>query len=284
MPRHPRVHAEGLLYHVMARGNDGQKIFLRESDYQVFIEALRTARERYPFSLYAYVLMSNHFHLLLAVDRFSTARILQSLLTGYVRRFNRIHHRRGHLFEGRYKAIVCDRDSYLLELVRYIHLNPVRAAMVKRPGEWRWSGHREYLGKEKSGLIDRGPVMGELTTVARYEAFVREGAKVNYRAEWHPGDGAPFLGPERFVKKIAKETSPPSVSRRAPLKDLLKSVAAKAGLPAEILLRKGRLANVVEARDRFIREAVLKQGYLASQVAEFLVCHPSNVSRALQKS
>jgi putative transposase len=240
--------------------------------------------QRYPFSLYAYVLMSNHFHLLLEVDRFPTARILQSLLTGYVRRFNKIHHRRGHLFEGRYKAIVCDRDSYLLELVRYIHLNPVRAAMVKRPSEWQWSGHGEYLGKEKRGLIDSGPVMGELRTVARYEAFIREEAKVNYRAEWHPGDGAPFLGPERFVKKISKETIRPPISRRVSLKDLLKSVAASSRLPAEILLRKGRLANVVEARDRFIREAVLEPGYLASQVAHFLNSHPSNVSRALQKS
>ena len=127
MPLHPRVHTKGLLYHVMTRGNGGQKIFLRQSDYQAFIEALRTVRERYPFSLYAYVLMSNHFHLLLEVERFSTARILQSLLTGYVRRFNKTHGR-----EGRYKAIVCDRDSYLLELVHYIHLNPVRATIVKR--------------------------------------------------------------------------------------------------------------------------------------------------------
>ncbi len=283
MPRHPRVHAEGLLYHVMARGIDGPKIFLGQSDYQAFIEALRIVRQRYPFSLYAYVLMSNHFHLLLEVDRFSTARILQSLLTGYVRRFNRSHRRRGHLFEGRYKAIVCDRDSYLLELVRYIHLNPVRAEMVKRAGEWRWSGHREYLGKEKSGLIDSRPVMEEFRTAARYEAFIREGAKVNYRAEWHPGDGAPFLGPERFVMKIAKEMIPPPISRRSSLKDLLNSVAVNAGVSAETLLRKGRLANVVEARDRFIREAVLDQGYLASQVAEFLACHPYNVSRTLQK-
>jgi putative transposase len=225
--------------------------------------------------------MSNHFHLLLEVHRFPTARILQSLLTGYVRHFNKIHHRRGHLFEGRYKAIVCDRDSYLLELVRYIHLNPVRAAMVKRPSEWQWSGHGEYLGKEKRGLIDSGPVMGELRTASRYEAFIRDGAKVNYRAEWHPGDGAPFLGPERFVKKIAKETIPPPVSRCASLKSLLKNVA---GLSAEVLLRKGRRASVVNARDQFIREAVLKQGYLASQVAAFLACHPSNASRALQKN
>jgi len=150
MPRHPRVHAEGLLYHVIARGNDGQKIFLRQSDYQAFTEALRTVRQRYLFSLYAYVLMSNHFHLLLEVDRFPTARILQSLLTGYVRRFNKTHRRRGHLFEGRYKAIVCDRDSYLLELVRYIHLNPLRAKMVTQPGQWQWTGHGEIVTNEPS--------------------------------------------------------------------------------------------------------------------------------------
>ena len=148
--------------------------------------------------------MSNHFHLLLEVQQASTARVLQSLLTGYARRFNRTHHHRGHLFQGRYKAIVCDRDSYLLALVRYIHLNPVRAKMVKRPGEWQWSGHREYLGKDKRGLIDPGPVMEELRTTARYEAFIREGAKETYRAEWHPGDHAPFLGAVEFVKKLTR--------------------------------------------------------------------------------
>src|SRR4029450_13715554 len=99
MPCHPRVHAEGLLYHVMARGNDGQKIFVSESYYQALIEGLRTVRQRYPFSLYAYALMPNHFHLLLEVHRFPTARILQSLLTGYARRFNKVHipRRRGLL-------------------------------------------------------------------------------------------------------------------------------------------------------------------------------------------
>ena len=128
----------------MARGNDGRKVFLKDSDYQAFLEGLALARKRYPFYLYAYVLMSNHFHLLLEVQQASTARVLQSLLTGYARRFNQTYRRHGHLFQGRYKAIVCDRDSYLLELVRYIHLNPVRAKMVQRPGDWPWSGHGEY--------------------------------------------------------------------------------------------------------------------------------------------
>lgn len=283
MPRHPRVHAAGLLYHVTARGKNGQKIFLKQSDYQAFLEALTAVRRRYPFYLYAYVLMSNHFHLLLEVDDAPTARIMQSLLTSYVRRFNSVHRRRGHLFQGRYKAIVCDRESYLLELVRYIHLNPVRAALVKRPGDWLWSGHGEYLGKEKRGLIDPGPVLGELKSAARYEKFVREGIKESYRAEWHPGDQAPFLGSEKFVKKLAKKKTPPTPSRRVALGEVLRRVAVKAGVEPRVVRHRGRTARVVETRDRFICQAVREQGYGGAEVAAFLRCHPSNISRALQR-
>lgn len=136
MPRHPRIHASGLLYHLMARGNNGQPTFLDQTDYDGFLTALQTTRGRYPFRLYAYVLMPNHVHLLVEVGATPTGKLMQALFTAYVRAFNRRHRRRGHLFQGRYKAIVCDRDSYLLELVRYIHLNPVRAGLVQRPGEW----------------------------------------------------------------------------------------------------------------------------------------------------
>ena len=268
----------------MARGNNGQKIFLKRSDYKAFLEALSTVRRRYPFYLYAYVLMSNHFHLLLEVVDVPTARIMQSLLTGYVRRFNAINQHKGHLFQGRYRAIVCDRDSYLLELVRYIHLNPVRAGLVKRPGDWQWSGHGEYLGRDQRKLIDPGPVMAELRSKARYEAFIREGIKESYRAEWHPGDHAPFLGPERFIKKIAREKAPPPASRRVSLGELLGKIAVKNGVEPQALRRKGRAARLVEARDRFICQAVMEQGYRASEVAAFLHCHPSNTSRALQKT
>ncbi len=283
LPRHPRVHAQGLLYQVRARGNDGRKVFLNESDYAAFLDGVAVTRQRYPFYLYAYILMSNHFHLLLEVQQASTARVLQSLLTAYARRFNRTHRHRGHLFQGRYQAIVCDHDRYLLELVRYIHLNPVRAKMVKRPGEWQWSGHGEYLGKDKRGLIEPGPVMEELRTAARYEAFIREGVKEPYRAEWHPGEHAPFLGSERFVRKLVQEKTAPPASRRVSLENLLQKVASGAGLEPQSLKRKGRTAKMVEARDQFICRAVFEEGYLASELARFLGCHPSNVSRALQK-
>lgn len=282
MPCHPRIHAPGLLYHLTVRGNNGQAVFLDAADYEAFLTALQTTRERYPFSLYAYVLMPNHFHLLLEVGAASTGRVMQALLTGYARRFNRVYQHRGHVFQGRYKAIICERDSYLVELVRYIHLNPVRAGLVKRPGDWRWSGHGEYLGTVQRGLIAPGPVRGQLATPARYEAFVREGGRGGYRAEWHPSDTTPFLGPEKFVKRVAKRQES-SLVRRPRLETLWQEAAEQAGLSPAALRHGGRSARVVKGRDGFIRRAVLEAGYRAVTVASFVGCHASNISRALQK-
>ncbi|MBI2999864.1 MAG: transposase [Deltaproteobacteria bacterium] len=284
MPRHPRVHAPGLLFHVMARGNNGQKVFLGPADYEAFSNCLRNVGDRYPHYLYAYVLMPNHFHLLMEVSDAPTARIMQSLLTGYVRGFNRTHGRKGHLFQGRYKAIVCERDSYLLELVRYIHLNPVRAGLVRRPGEWKWSGHGEYLRKEKRRLIDPGPVMEELRTVARYEAFVRDGIKQGYQSEWHPGDSKPFLGVEGFVDRVVKGRKETSSRRPVAMETLCKQVAKEEGFTAEALRGRGRSASLAAARRQFIWQAVFEEGYEAAKVAQFLRCHASNVSRVLQRT
>jgi REP element-mobilizing transposase RayT len=267
----------------MARGNNGQAVYLTAADYEAFLTVLQTTREHYPFSLYAYVLMPNHFHLLLEVQEIPTGRLMQALLTGYARRFNRVHHRHGHVFQGRYQAIVCERDRYLLALARYIHLNPVRAGLVKRPRDWQWSGHAEYLGTSPRGLIDPGPVRGKLTTPAQYEAFVREGVKGGYQAEWHPGESAPFLGTARFVKRIVKGQVPSLPSRPVPIVTLWQEAAKQAGVSPEALRHGGRSARLVEARDNFIRRAVWEGGQRAVAVAAFLGCHASNISRALQK-
>jgi putative transposase len=283
MPRHPRIHVPGLLYHVMARGNNGQRIFLGREDYEAFLRLLQTTRERHPFLLYAYVLMPDHFHVLVEVGKTPTSRIMQAQLTGYARWFNRIHRRRGHVFQGRYKAILCDRDSYLLELVRYIHLNPVRAGLVRSPAAWKWSGHNEYLGTAKHKLIDPGPVRGELPRPARYEAFVREGLKGGYRSEWHPGDAFPFLGDEAFVRRVAKTKKPAPSRRVRPLEVLLEEVARQAGLSPDTLLQRGRSVPITDARDEFMRRAVRDHGHRAATVAAFLGCQASNVTRALRR-
>ncbi len=283
MPRHPRLHASGLLFHIMVRGNNKQDIFLDSTDYEEFLDAIEGTRTRYPFYLYAYVLMPNHFHLLVEVRQTPTARLMQALLTRYARGFNRRHQRSGPVFQGRYKAIVCEQKSYLLELTRYIHLNPVRAGFVRRPGKWPWSGHSEYLGKTRRGLIDSGPVQEILGSPGHYDAFVREGLKDGYRPEWHPGQQLPVLGPERFKKRILRKKPLSSSHPRLSLKALWRQTATKAEVPFNLLRSGGRSAVVVAVRDSFIRQAVDKAGYRAAVVAAFVGCHPSNITRALRK-
>jgi len=283
MPRHPRIHAPGLLYHLMARGNNGQAVFVAPADYEAFLQVLQTTRERYPFSLSAYVLLPNHFHLLLEVRETPTGRLMQAVLTGQARRVNRVHQRRGQVFQGRYTAILCERDSYLVELVRYLHLNPVRAGLVQRPQDWPWSGQREYLGRAKQRVTAPGPVRGQLATPAQYAAFVREGGKGSYRVEWHPSDSAPFLGPEQFVRRVVKGRELAPLRRPPPLAVLWQEAAEQAGLSPEAWRSGGRRVRVGAGRDGFLRRAVCEAGYRAATVAAVVGCPASTVSRALQR-
>ncbi|MEE9122545.1 MAG: transposase, partial [Syntrophobacteria bacterium] len=141
MARRPRVHFPGAFYHVIARGNRGQEIFLDKQDYQLYLSFLREYKERYQVLLYAYTLMPNHVHLLIEVSESPLSRLMQSLQFRYTRNFNIKYKKWGHLFQGRYKAILCQKDSYFLELSAYIHLNAVRAGLVKDPAEYQWSSY-----------------------------------------------------------------------------------------------------------------------------------------------
>jgi putative transposase len=127
MARKPRVDVEGGLCHVISRGNNRRTIFESPADYQKFLSLLEIQKEKLPFFLYAYCLMSNHVHLLIERQSHSVSRIMHRILTGSSQYYNRKYRRSGHLLQGRHKAILCQSDQYLSELVRYIHLNPVRA-------------------------------------------------------------------------------------------------------------------------------------------------------------
>ena len=162
-----RIHFPGALYHVISRGNQRQKVYKDDRDYRRFETLLDEIGKRHSVTLYAYVLMSNHFHLLLEVSRTPLAKAMQSLLYRYTRYHNQRYRKIGDLFQGRYKAILCDRDSYLMELIRYLHLNPVRAGMVSDPKRYQWSSHGKYLqGKSDAGLaVDKGLRPGSTQSV-----------------------------------------------------------------------------------------------------------------------
>jgi len=155
MPRPLRPIADGLIYHVIDRGNNRQPVFLDEGDYLAFLKALGDLKERKQFELYGYSLMGNHFHLLLRPRAASVSRIMQSLLVSHTQRYHRFHRSGGHVWQGRFKSPVIQDDEHLLTVLRYIEANPLRAKLVERAGEYRWSSFREHGLGQSDGLLDR---------------------------------------------------------------------------------------------------------------------------------
>ena len=185
MARRPRLFAPGLLYHVIVRGNQRQNTFTAAKDYGAYLERLVRYRNKYRVIVHAYCLMPNHVHLLLESSDQPLASFMQGLQQSYTQYFNRVHEKVGHLFQGRYKAIVCEKDEYLLTLIRYVHLNPVRAKLVKAPEHYKWSGHRAYLGQDNRGLVDSSKVLEIFGGRARYRKFVLSGIEAGHRDEYY---------------------------------------------------------------------------------------------------
>jgi len=226
MARPYRLQGENCLYHIMNHGDDRKKIYTRPSDYGKFMDYVVKAKERYQFYLYGYCLMSNHFHLLLETKSANISKIMHYLKGSYTTYYNIRHQRYGHLFQGRFKSIVVDKDSYLLELSRYIHLNPVRAGIVKDPQEYPWSSYYGYLGK-KNAYIDTDQVkqyigMGR----GEYRRFVLEGMR-------RPKDPLSkvyagfLLGSVEFIKEKLKDLDMQITSEDVAHKKVLQDNAAR---------------------------------------------------------
>ena len=158
MPRQARLDVPGLLQHIMARGIERKEIFKDDRDRQSFLERLAMILEETQTQCYAWALIPNHFHLLLRTSLTPLSKVMRRLMTGYAVTFNKRHKRSGHLFQNRYKSVVCEEDPYLLELIRYIHLNPLRAGLVKDLKEldkYPWTGHSAILGKRKNPFVPK---------------------------------------------------------------------------------------------------------------------------------
>lgn len=178
MARSYRLQVENCLYHITSRGDDRKKIFIDEQDYQKFLKYLKTAKERFNFYLYAYCLMGNHYHLFLEITQVNLSKIMQYINTAYTSYYNVKHNRCGHLFQGRFKSILVEADSYFTELTRYIHLNPVRAKIVDSPEKYRWSSYNDYINNKPADLIDKVRIKELLTIdISKYHQFVLEGIK-----------------------------------------------------------------------------------------------------------
>lgn len=213
MGRRPRIFAPGLLYHVIVRGNHREKIFWTARDYNSYLERLCTYRIKHKVEIYAYCLMANHAHLLLESTGPPVARFMQGVQQSYTQYVNRKYEKVGHLFQGRYKAIVCEADEYLLELVRYIHLNPVRARIVPQPEEYEYSSHRIYLKGVVTEIVNPTSILEMLGGVTRYRRFVLDGISEGHNDEYYDQTDQRFLGAPEFVEEVKQSVHELQVTR-----------------------------------------------------------------------
>lgn len=293
MPRKPRLHYPGALYHIVSRGNNRQTVFQSPNDYKRFLTTLHKVKDKKPFHLYAYCLMPNHIHLLMEVGEVPTWIVLQRVLSSYTAYFNHRHRRHGHLFQGRYKAILCEKNNYLLELTRYIHLNPVRAKLVKGSEEWKWSGHAGYLSGNDP-LLSQNTVLGIFGNEPgkarnNYAQFVREGLKMGKKENLYPPEKIPYLGEEAFVEnqmmrheELVKKVTPPKPPNGKALSTLLEEVANTVKMRGEMILGPSRMTDVAEARRRFICRA-LETGCTGVAVARFLGRSQAYVAKVMSE-
>jgi REP element-mobilizing transposase RayT len=253
MARKPRVLLPGGVYHVILRGNGGQPIFSTGADHSRLEELLAEGVRRFRYRVHAYCWMPNHIHLLIQVGPIGLPKILQNLAFRYARWVNRRQRRRGHLFQGRYQAILVDADRYLLELVRYIHLNPVRAGVVERPSAYPHSSHRAYLGQTTVPWLHADWVLGQFgetvtTAQRRYRRFVEEGLAEGHRADLYRGSAdRRMLGDDRFVASVERQTKK-ILRRPLPLERIVATTSSVLGMDPERLCSASRERELAQAR------------------------------------
>jgi REP element-mobilizing transposase RayT len=288
MPRQRRVHVPGGLYHAVLRGNHRLSIFDGSYDYLCFEDIVAGALERYGANLFAYCWMTNHVHLAIRIAEAPLGSVMRIVASRYARAKQRAVPTTGHLFERRYWARLVDADRYLLALVRYVHLNPVRAGMVADPGDYRWSSHRVYLGASGPGWLRVEPVLDRLgpsadAARAAYRHFMSEAPAAAEREALGP---MARPRPARAGGPAPDALSTPVCEMRGgrlprDLEAIAAEVARAQDVTLEELRSKRRGPDLVQARAEVARLALLEGAANLSQVARYLNRAPSTISDLL---
>jgi len=277
MARPLRLEYPGALYHVTSRGNAKADIYLEDSDRRIFLRLLGATVTRQRWVLHAFCLMGNHYHLLFETPQPNLSRGMHQLNGAYSQCFNRRHERVGHVFQGRFTAMLVERETYLLELARYLPLNPVRAGLVSSAEHWPWSSYRSTASLEPSwpwlsttAVLERFGCESNRASL-RFQEFVRDG--VHAPSPWSALQGQVFLGSEQFAERMGRTLGSTTVSSEVCRADRLAARPALAAVlpPAIVENRSRRNAAIVEAH------AI--HGYSVAQIARHLELHYSTVSR-----
>jgi putative transposase len=276
MSRPLRLEFAGAIYHITSRGNGRNFIYLQDDDFELFLQILANVCERYNWVVHAYCLMSNHYHLLVETPDANLSQGMRQLNGVYTQSMNRKHHRVGHLFQGRYKAILVDKDAYLLELCRYIVLNPVRANMVSSPEEWRWSSWHCMLGNVESPVwLSTDTLLVQFAknrqdAIRRYIEFVKSGVG---KTVWDALQHQIFLGDETFVAMHQ--------AMQDGLEGDLLEIPFKQRSAAPLPLAEYQAQTV--DKHQAIYNAYRSGGYTQKQIGDYFGLHYSQISRIVAK-
>jgi REP element-mobilizing transposase RayT len=316
MPRQPRLDAPDVLHHVMVRGLERRAIFRDDTDRTAFVARLAALAEAGAWTVYAWALLPNRAHLLVRTAGRPLARSMRSLLTGYAGAFNRRHRRTGHLFQNRYKSVVVEEQPYLLELVRYLHVNPLRAGVVRdlaALARYPWTGHSALLGRIPRPWQATASILGQFGTRAgqaraAYQAFVQAGVPAGRRLELQGGGlvrslggwaavqalrrgREAYLGDERilgsagFVEQLrgVVAAAEPPAHPRLPLATLIARVCRHVGLPPDHLPAGSRRPPATRARDGIAYLWVEVLGHPGRPLAAALGVRPQAVYQAVAR-
>ncbi len=277
MSRPLRLEFPNALYHVTSRGDRQEAIYEGDDDRRLFYEVLKGVYERYRWRIHAYCLMDNHYHLLIETPDANLSKGMRHLNGVYTQHYNTKHHRVGHVFQGRYKAILVQKDSYLMELARYIVLNPVRARMVRTAKDWPWSSYRATVGQADAPawlytdwLLS---VFSKQKAAARrhYKQFVADGK--GQASPWDELKNQVYLGSEPFVKKMQDKLNDKTDLSEIP-------IAQKRAVAKTLTYYTNRYKH----RDRVIVEAYSSGAYSMKQIGEHVGLHYSWVSRIVNRA
>lgn len=275
MARPLRLEFPGALYHVTSRGNRQENIYLDDADRAGFLDILGNVCHRFQWTIHAYCLMTNHYHLMLETADGNLSRGMRHLNGVYTQRVNRRHGRVGHVFQGRYKAILVQKDAYLLVLSRYVVLNPVRARMVDDPVDWPWSSYRAMIGHEQAPIwLATDWVLSQfgherVQAMRAYQHMVREG--VDKPGPWKDVRHQVFLGDASFVTRFQN----------------LKQLGARGEIPRtqrqplDKLL--GQYQQEYPQREEAMARAYRSGSYTMKEIGDFFGVHYMTVSRAIRK-
>jgi len=321
MPRQARLDIPGALHHIMVRGINKAVIFDDDQDKALFIERLAKNVIEGKCTVYAWVLMSNHLHILFKSGKEGISSVMRKLLTWYAQYYNRRHHRSGHLFENRYKSILCDEDEYLLALVRYIHLNPLRAKLLKtieQLDSYQWSGHRAIIGKAKTPWMDVDYILAQFGSTRRkalheYRKFMNEeigkdqlkelqgGGLIRSHGGWSQvmamrsrGQKAAFderiLGGGDFVNKILDEAEDRQVrqqkNQRAGLtiQRIIDEECRKKGISPAELQGGSRRLKVSAVRSLIGLRCRDELGLSSAEIARHVGINTSSIIRSIERA